>query len=191
MAESIHIRKTTLLLVAAIGAIIMYQFTAIDLRYFDYAMSIRTPKMMTMCIAAFCIGSASVVFQSIINNHIVTPCLLGMNALYSLIHTSMVFIFGSASLLVTNSNLSFVIDLILMGVIATTVYGYLFRKTNYNILYVLLAGTVLATLFTSITNSLIRVMDPNEYITLQDSLIAGFNNTNQEIIGLSVFWSLA
>ena len=55
-----------------------------------YAMKIRTPKLIVMLITAFAIGGASIVFQSIINNTIVTPCLLGMNSLYTLIHTAVV-----------------------------------------------------------------------------------------------------
>ena len=47
-------------------------------KLFAYAMRIRTPKLIAMLITAFAIGSASIVFQSIINNTIVTPCLLGM-----------------------------------------------------------------------------------------------------------------
>ena len=62
-----------------------------------YAMKIRTPKLIVMLITAFAIGGASIVFQSIINNTIVTPCLLGMNSLYTLIHTAVVFFLGSAS----------------------------------------------------------------------------------------------
>ena len=57
-------------------------------KLFAYAMRIRTPKLIAMLITAFAIGSASIVFQSIINNTIVTPCLLGMDQLYSLIHTA-------------------------------------------------------------------------------------------------------
>ena len=48
-----------------------------------YAMKIRTPKLIVMLITAFAIGGASIVFQSIINNTIVTPCLLGMNSIPS------------------------------------------------------------------------------------------------------------
>ena len=53
-------------------------------------MGLRVPMLLVMLIAAFAIGGASIVFQSIINNTIVTPCLLGMNSLYTLIHTAVV-----------------------------------------------------------------------------------------------------
>lgn len=61
-----------------------------------YAMKLRTPKLLAMLLTAFSIGGASIVFQSIINNTIVTPCLLGMNSLYTLIHTAVVFFSAQA-----------------------------------------------------------------------------------------------
>lgn len=174
------------LIVVSIVSILTYQFISVDMRFFSYAMSIRLPKLLTIIIAAFCIGTSSIVFQSVINNTIVTPCLLGMNALYLLIHTGLIFILGSSSVLVTNKNLVFLIDVALMGAFASLIYGYLFKKTKNNVLYVLLAGTVMATFFSSITNTIIRIMDPNEYTVLQDRLIAGFNNANSEILGIAI-----
>ena len=64
-------------------------------KLFEYSMKIRTPKLIAMMITAYAIGSAAIVFQSIINNTIVTACLLGMAALYTLIYTLLVFIIGS------------------------------------------------------------------------------------------------
>lgn len=155
-------------------------------KLFQYAMKIRTPKLIVMLITAFAIGGASIVFQSIINNTIVTPCLLGMNSLYTLIHTAVVFCAGSASVLASNPNLSFAVDLLLMGVVATVVYSYLFQKTNHNILYVLLIGTVLSSFFSSIQSTMTRIMDPNEYDALLNTLVASFSNINSEIIVFSL-----
>ncbi len=165
---------------------LLYQFLFVDMKYFEYAMYIRTPKMFAMLISAFCIGTATIVFQSMINNRIVTPCLLGMNSLYILTHTTMAFMLGTSSMFVANKNMAFIIDVVVMGFAAVTIYGYLFKKTRYNVLYVLLVGTVLATLFSSISNTMIRVMDPNEYASLQDTLIAGFANVNADVIGLAI-----
>lgn len=151
-------------------------------KLFEYAMKIRTPKLIVMLITAFAIGGASIVFQSVINNTIVTPCLLGMNSLYTLIHTVVVFCAGAGSILAINANLSFAVDLLLMGVVATTIYSYLFQKTRYNILYVLLIGTVLTSFFSSIQSTMTRIMDPNEYDTLLSTLVASFSNVNAEII---------
>ena len=151
-----------------------------------YAMKIRTPKLIVMLITAFSIGGASLVFQSIINNTIVTPCLLGMNSLYTLIHTAVVFFLGSASVVASNANLSFAVDVVLMGITATIIYSWIFKKTKHNVLYVLLVGTVLTSFFSSIQTTLTRVMDPNEYDSLLNTLVASFSNINSEIIVFSL-----
>ena len=147
-----------------------------------YSMRIRAPKLIVMLITAFAIGGASLVFQSIINNTIVTPCLLGMNSLYTLIHTAVVFCVGSGSVLAANANAAFAIDLVLMGITATLIYSYLFKKTKHNVLYVLLVGTVLTSFFSSVQSTMTRVMDPNEYDTLLTTLVASFSNVNAKII---------
>lgn len=182
-------RKLALLVFLVVVAAAAYLFTDVSFaneRLFRYAMKIRIPKLIAMLVTAAAIGGASIVFQSVINNTIVTPCLLGMNSLYTLIHTAVVFVAGSGSFLVVNGNISFAVDLVLMGVAATVIYSYLFRKTNHNILYVLLIGTVLTSFFGSIQSTLVRVMDPNEYDSLLASLVASFSNINSEIIVFAV-----
>ena len=172
------------MLIAAAGVLYLTVGVAFDnTKLFQYAMKLRVPKLTAMLITAFAIGSASIVFQSVIRNTIVTPCLLGMNSLYTLIHTAVVFFAGSGSAFAANANLSFAVDLVLMGAAATLIYSYLFKKTNHNVLYVLLIGTVLTSFFGSIQTTLTRVMDPNEYNALLTTLVASFTNINHEIIG--------
>lgn len=182
-------KKLAVMLLLFILVAVLYMTVGVKFgnqKLFEFSMKIRTPKLIAMMITAFAIGSASIVFQSIINNTIVTPCLLGMDALYTMIHTILVFILGSGSALVVNANYSFVIDLLIMGVTATIIYSYLFKKTKHNVLYVLLIGTVLTSLFSSIQSTMTRIMDPNEYDTLLTTLVASFSNVNSEIIFLSV-----
>jgi iron complex transport system permease protein len=176
-----------LIILAVIVLLAMAAYMTIGVKFHNerlmrFAFKIRYPKLIAMIITAFTIGGASIVFQSVINNTIVTPCLLGMNSLYTLIHTAVV----SGSMLVINANMSFALDLVIMGVVATFIYSYLFKVTNHNVLYVLLIGTVLTSFFSSIQSTLTRVMDPNEYDTLLTSLVASFSNVNSEIIIFSL-----
>lgn len=184
-----NIQKLVMMALLAVAAASAYMLVEVNFdneRLFFYALKLRTPKLIVMIITAFAIGGASLVFQSVINNTIVTPCLLGMNSLYTLIHTAVVFFAGSTSALANNANLSFAVDLVIMGITATVIYGWLFKKTNYNVLYVLLIGTVLTSFFSSIQSTLTRVMDPNEYDNLLSTLVASFSNVNSEIIVFSV-----
>lgn len=187
-----HMSNRTKLLIMTVIVVICslaYMFVSVKFgnpKLFRYAMKIRTPKLIVMLITAFAIGSASIVFQTLINNTIVTPCLLGMNSLYTLIHTAVYFFAGSASIFAVNGNVAFAADLFLMGITATFIYSYLFKKTNHNVLYVLLIGTVLTSFFSSIQTTLTRIMDPNEYDTLLSTLVASFSNINTEVILLSI-----
>lgn len=184
-----NVRK--LVIMAAIMLICVALYLVWDVnfsntKFLKFSMKIRTPKLLAMLISAFAIGAASIVFQSIINNQIVTPCLLGMNSLYTLMHTAVYFVFGSTSFLATNANAAFIVDLVIMVFAATFIYGYLFKKTNYNVLYVLLIGTVLSSFFGSLQETMVRVMDPNAYDSLLLTLVAGFENINGEIIAACV-----
>lgn len=183
------VSKLVVMAVLVLIAAILYLIIDVNLenqRLFRFSMKLRFPKLIVMLITAFAIGGASIVFQSVINNTIVTPCLLGMNSLYTLIHTAVVFFAGSGSILAVNTNLSFGVDLIIMGITATIIYSWLFKRTKHNVLYVLLIGTVMSSFFSSIQTTLTRVMDPNEYDSLLNSLVASFSNVNSEIIAFSL-----
>ena len=190
-AAAVRANRRKLLILTAIVLLCAAGYMLVNVNFSNpkllaYAMKIRTPKLIVMLITAFAIGGASIVFQSIINNTIVTPCLLGMNSLYTLIHTAVVFFLGSASVVASNANLSFAVDVVLMGIAATVIYSWIFKKTKHNVLYVLLVGTVLTSFFGSIQTTLTRVMDPNEYDTLLTDLVASFSNVNSAILVLSV-----
>ena len=184
-------KKRKLVILAAFAAGLCMAYLLVDAypenpKLFGYILSLRIPTLVVMIIAAFAIGSATLIFQSIINNRIVTPCLLGMNAMYTLVHTAVVFVAGSRSILATNANLSFAVDLTVMAVVATFVYSHVFRKVKNNVLYILLIGTVLSSFMGSVQSTMIRVMDPNEYDALLITLVADFNHVNVEVIVFSI-----
>lgn len=176
--------KTSMVVLAGLVLLFigLYQFAFVNPKFFAYAMGLRLPRLAVILIAGFAISAAAIVFQTIIRNTIVTPCLLGMNSLYLLIHTAVVFFLGSGSLFAVNPVYAFAADVIVMGVVAGFIYYTIFQKTGGNVLYVLLIGTVLSTFFSSMQNSLTRIMDPNEYDALLNTLSASFTNVNAACI---------
>ena len=176
--------KTSMVVLAGLVLLFigLYQFAFVNPKFFAYAMGLRLPRLAVILIAGFAISAAAIVFQTIIRNTIVTPCLLGMNSLYLLIHTAVVFFLGSGSLFAVNPVYAFAADVIVMGVVAGFIYYTIFQKTGGNVLYVLLIGTVLSTFFSSMQNSLTRIMDPNEYDALLNPLTASFTNVNAACI---------
>lgn len=176
--------KTSMVVLAGLVLLFigLYQFAFVNPKFFAYAMGLRLPRLAVILIAGFAISAAAIVFQTIIRNTIVTPCLLGMNSLYLLIHTAVVFFLGSGSLFAVNPVYAFAADVVVMGFVAGFIYYTIFQKTGGNVLYVLLIGTVLSTFFSSMQNSLTRIMDPNEYDALLNTLTASFTNVNAACI---------
>lgn len=150
-----------------------------------FLLGMRRPRFYAIVLSAVCIGVASIVFQSIIRNAIVTPGILGMGSLYSLVQTVLFFVVGADSVFVYNRNIGFLLNLAVMSVVSLTIYSYLFKKTNYNLLYVLLIGTVMSNFFGGITTTMTRVMDPNTYDALLDNLVASFGRVNADILNMS------
>ncbi len=177
-----NFRIILILSILAIISIFLYLFYDINPEIIKFALSLRIPKLLAMILAAICISISTYVFQTIVSNYLITPSLLGMNSLYLLIQTGIVFVLGSSSYLFTNQYISFVFVLIIMSIISIFLYSYLFKKTDYNIVYILLIGTVLSTLFNSMQKSMIRVMDPNEYDSLLNSLVASFSNIKSDLV---------
>ena len=184
--NAIRLLLLALAVAAAVAVYLLINSYPEKPKLFQYILSRRVPTLVCMVIASISIGVATLIFQSIVNNRIVTPALLGMNSIYSFLHTAAVFVFGTGSTLYLNANLSFAVDLVTMGTVATLIYWYLFRKTGHNILYIMLIGTVLSSLFGSVQSAMVRVMDPNEYDALLTTLVADFNNVNGEIILFAV-----
>ena len=66
-----NIRNLIMLAVITFGVCAAYLFINSypdNPRLFRYILSLRIPTLVVMMIAAFAIGSASIIFQSIINN---------------------------------------------------------------------------------------------------------------------------
>ncbi|MBP3773228.1 MAG: iron chelate uptake ABC transporter family permease subunit [Treponema sp.] len=183
--------RKKILIMIALTLLVAAAYTLFGLRFsnprlLNYQLSRRIPKLIVIALTAFSIGSASIVFRSVINNTIVTPCLLGMDALYTLVHTLVYFFAGAASLLVTKRQLAFAVDLVIMAVVSVIIYSYIFRKTGSNVLYVILIGTVLTSFFGSLQSTVTRIMDPSSYETLLTTLVASFDNASTSLIFFSI-----
>lgn len=96
------------------------------------------------------------------------------------------FLFGSTHLFIVNKKINFIICVVLMVFISTILYSILMKKNQGNIILVVLVGVILGTLFSSLSKFMQIVIDPNEYLTLQNKLFASFSNINEDILIISV-----
>lgn len=184
-------RKKLFLLFIVTGlSLMLYLLAGLLPSEYGLVLKFRLPKSYAIFFAASCIGLATIIFQTIVNNHIISPGLMGINTLYVLVFTFVIFALGSESIFVTNRNLAFFLSISLMCGVSIGLYQFLFVKTRGNILVILLSGTVLTTLLSSITATLQRLIDPNEFMALQNNLYATFNKSNDEILIVASVFAL-
>ena len=172
------------------GAILIV-FTAlflvygIDMNNLDYALSKRIPRVIAIALGGGCIAFSTIVFQTITNNQILTPSVLGLDSLYVLVQTLIVFVFGSSSMFIANQNINFIINVGIMILASILLYKVLFERGGNNIFFLLLVGMIFGTLFKSGTSFLQMVIDPNEFLALQSSITASLNNIKTDILIIS------
>lgn len=170
---------------------VLFLSYGIDMNNLEYALSQRIPKIFAMALGGGCIAFTTIVFQTITNNQILTPSVLGLDSLYVLIQTIIVFLFGATSKLIINENYNFVINVAVMVVASILLYKVLFEKGKNDIFFLLLVGMIFGTLFKSATTFIQIMIDPNEFLALQTSTMASLNNINTEVLLIAFIMIIA
>lgn len=185
--------KSKLYILGALIVIFSALFLTVGVNFdhIDYVMSQRIPKLIAIVITGGCIAFSSIIFQTITNNNILTPSVLGLDSLYVLIQTVIVFLLGVESSFITNKSSNFLLSSSLMILASFILYKKLFERSNNNVFFLLLVGMIFGTLFKSMSTFMQVVIDPNEYAALQNSLYASFSNVNTEILMMSVIMIIA
>lgn len=162
----------------------------------DFILAFRGTKIAAMVLVGYAIAVSTVLFQTITNNRILTPSVMGFDHLYRLIQTGLVFQFGSGLVATLDPRLRFGVEVASMVVFSGLLYWWLFngagRGDNRRSLHLLLlVGIVFGVLFRSVTNFLQRIIDPNAFLTVQDRLFANFNRVDVELLTVSALVILA
>ncbi|WP_339322641.1 iron chelate uptake ABC transporter family permease subunit [Paenibacillus sp. FSL W8-0194] len=179
--------KKKLIFLAVIALALIAVFMLIQAGgHWDYILPRRGKKVLAMMITGGAIAFSTVVFQTITNNRILTPSIMGLDSLYMLFQTFMVYIFGSAGLTAMGKNVNFIISVALMGLFSMVFYKLLFKREGQNIYFLLLLGLIFGTLFQSLSTFMEVLIDPNEFQIVQDKMFASFNNINTELLILSI-----
>lgn len=170
-----------LVMAAAIAA-----FMTLEARgNWDFVIPFRARKLAALALVAYAISVSTVLFQTMTANRILTPSIMGFDAVYMLIQTVIVFFFGSGRLLSLEPRLRFLMEATLMIVFAGTLYFWLFVSSGRSLQLLLLVGIVFGTLFRSVTNFMQRLIDPNEFAVLVDAGFASFNSIDPTLLGVA------
>lgn len=152
---------------------------------YQYFLSRRAPKVIAIVLSGAAIALSSLAFQTITHNRILTPGIMGFDALYLLIQVLIVFLLGGLSDFSLNPYLNFGVCVVLMISFSFLLFQFYFRSGKRNLMILLLLGVVLGQLFSNIATMFAMMLDPNEYTMVQSTMFASFNNVKTELIYIS------
>lgn len=178
--------KAKIGVLALISVVLIAIFMMIDAGgNWDYVLPRRFKKILAIILTGSVIAISTVIFQTITNNRILTPSIIGLDSLYMFIQTFVIFVMGSASRTAMDKNINFIISVGLMVLFAALLYKLLFKREGRNIYFLLLIGLIFGTLFNSLSSFLQVLIDPNEFMIVQDRMFASFNNVNTDLLMIS------
>lgn len=180
-----HKTKTVLLGIISIVLILLFLFTNLGSNI-SYILPRRTLKIIAIVLTGAAIAFSTVIFQTITNNRILTPSILGLDSLYLLTQTVLVFAFGSTTLSLMGKQVNFFLSVSLMVLFAGILYKVLFQGEGRNIYFLLLIGFIFGTFFQGLTSFMQVLIDPNEFLIVQDKMFASFNNVNTDILIIAI-----
>ncbi|EAH6793596.1 iron ABC transporter permease [Campylobacter jejuni] len=160
-------------------------FILVDLNGFDeYALKSRFLQIAAIIIVAICIAVSTVIFQTLCNNKILTPAIIGLDSLYMLLQSALIFSFGAANLSVYKNDINFLITLVCMVVFSLGLYKILF-SSDRSIYLIMLLGLVFGTLFSTLSSFFEVLIDPDEFMVIQGRMFASFDNIAFDVLILA------
>ena len=183
--------KSKIIILAVLAAVLTAFYIFWDLGpNWDYSLPRRVWKIIAIIVVGCAIAFATVIFQTVTNNKILTPSILGLDSMYMLIQTAVIFLLGSTHILITNKNLNFLVTLAIMLIFASLLFKFMFKQ-NRNIYFLLLIGIIFGTLFGSLSSFMQVLIDPNEFQIIQNKMFASFNNVNTDLLVLAIALMIA
>ena len=173
-------RRILLLCACALASIILYMTVEVRGNIW-FALELRSVKLLAMIQVAIAISVSTVIFQTITGNRILTPSIMGMDALYIFIQSLLVFIVGGAGYVLIGPELKFFSETAAMVALVCALFIPLLRFSKL-IPLLLLTGIVLGVLFRSLASLIGRLIDPNDFTIVQTTTVANFNQVDATLL---------
>ena len=145
----------------------------------------RATNLVVIAIVV-CQAVATVSFQSATNNRIITPSIMGFEALYVAIQTAAVFFLGAVGVTALTGVPQFALMVVLMVGFSLMLYGWLLSGKYGNMQVMLLVGIVLGGGLGSVATFMQRMLTPSEFDILTAKLFGSVSNADASYLPLAI-----
>ncbi|MEM7189963.1 MAG: iron chelate uptake ABC transporter family permease subunit [Pseudomonadota bacterium] len=156
-----------------------------------FILELRATKLATLLIVGVAVGTATIAFQTVSANRILTPSIMGFDALFLLIQTGLVVVLGGLGFALLPGLAKFTAESVIMMGCALLLFGVLLGRVGNDIERLVLTGIIFGTLFRAITAFLQRILDPSEFAMVQGVMFASFGGGDPFEIAIAGLVTLA
>ncbi|MFK0276209.1 iron chelate uptake ABC transporter family permease subunit [Ensifer sp. NPDC090286] len=152
---------------------------------FAYIIPRRLTKLAAMIVGGIAVGLSSIVFQTIAGNRILTPAVMGYEAVYLLLQALLVLILGTSSLMVLGDYGNFLASILMMVAYSLVIHHWLFKGRQLDAGQPLLVGLVLTMVIGTFTQFVQLRISPGEFAIFQGFSLISFDRVEP----VQLLWS--
>lgn len=151
----------------------------------DFILPLRATKLASLLLVAYAVGVSMLLFQTLTNNPILTPSILGFDSLYIFLQTLLVAVLGGVGYTHLPPMGKFGFELAAMVGGSLLLFQILLRQGGRDLVRMILIGVIFGILFRSLSSLLQRLIDPEEFAVAQAYTFASFNSVNQQMLAIA------
>lgn len=146
----------------------------------------RATDLLVMGLVAVAQAVATVSFQTVTNNRIITPSIMGFESLYRVVQTTTVYLFGVTGLVAIQGLGAFALQVAIMVALAVALYGWLLSGRYGNVQIMLLIGIIIGGGLGAVATFMQRLLTPSEFDVLAAKLFGNISNADPSYLPLAI-----
>lgn len=172
------------LAICALAAALCALFLFLGLRgNIAFVMGLRLSQLAGLVQVAVAAAVSTVIFQTITGNRILSPSIMGLDALYLFCQTGLVFLFGGFGYAALPPVWKFAGDVSVMMAVSLALFLPMLGRRS-DMMLMILTGFVLGFMFRSLTALVARLIDPNDYAVFQGASFAAFQSLDHGLLAV-------
>lgn len=172
----------SLILLASIALFMTINF---EPDIWEYVLKLRSNKLLGLIVVATSVSISTLLFQTVTQNPILTPSILGFDSLFLLIQSLLILFLGGLQFAHLNEYLRFMLEVSVMIAASLVLFKTLIMQGKTDLIRMILIGAIFGVLFRSLSSFIKRLIDPNDFLMLQSAMFASFNTINTNILFLT------
>jgi iron complex transport system permease protein len=150
-----------------------------------FILSLRAEKLVALVLVGAATGAATVIFQTVAANRLLTPGIVGFDALFVFLQTALVMALGGFGFAALPETPKFLAEAACLTAAAVALFGVLFRRGAGDVTRMILTGVILGVLLRGLAGFAQRLLDPSEFAVVQQAGVASFNSVPDGQLGIA------